>query len=174
MLNDSRQRYGAITRFFHWVMAILIFQQFFKFADRIDDGEHWLGETFGPLHGSIGIVLLTMVTLRLLWAISQRGQRPVNQGWEETVGKATHGLMYFCLLVMPFLGMLYVHGKGYPVKFFGLEVIAKPAGETEWAITVGSLHSPLAILLALLVVLHVAAAAYHRLIRKDGVLQRML
>ncbi|PKL24367.1 MAG: cytochrome B, partial [Spirochaetae bacterium HGW-Spirochaetae-2] len=38
MLDDSHQRYGAVTRFFHWVMAILIVEQFFKFADRINEG----------------------------------------------------------------------------------------------------------------------------------------
>lgn len=48
MLNDTHQRYGLITRFFHWLVAILVIQQFFKFADYINDGEHWLGDTFGP------------------------------------------------------------------------------------------------------------------------------
>ena len=174
MLDDSHQRYGAVTRFFHWVMAILIVEQFFKFADRINEGEHWLGDTFGPLHGSIGLTLLMLVVLRILWAISQRRQRPVNEGFEGLIAKAAHGLMYFCVLVMPFFGMLYVYGKGYPVKFFGLELIAKPAGETEWAIAVGGFHSPLAILLALLVLAHIASAIYHRVVKKDDVLQRML
>ena len=174
MLNDNRQRYGAVSRFFHLVMAILIFEQFFKLGDRINEGEHWLGDTFGPLHGSIGLLLLMLVVLRILWAVSQRAQRPVNEGIEHVVSKATHGLMYLCVLVLPFLGMLYVYGKGYPVKFFGLEVIAKPAGETEWAISVGGLHSPIAILLVLLVLAHIAGAIYHRVVKKDDVLQRML
>ncbi|HEY8355116.1 MAG TPA: cytochrome b [Methylophilaceae bacterium] len=174
MLNDNRQRYGTVSRFFHWVMAILIFEQFFKFADRINDGEHWLGDTFGPFHGSIGLILLMLVVLRILWSVSQRAQRPVGEGIEHVLAKATHGLMYLAVLALPFLGMLYVYGKGYPVKFFGMVLIAKPAGETEWAISVGSLHSPVAILLALLVLGHIGAALYHRFVKKDDVLQRML
>jgi cytochrome b561 len=174
MLNDNRQRYGTVSRFFHWVMAILILEQFFKFADRINEGEHWLGDTFGPLHGSIGLILLMLVVLRLLWSVSQQGQRPINHGFEGFVAKVTHGVMYLCVLALPFLGMLYVYGKGYAVKFFGLEVIAKPASETEWAIAAGGFHSPIAILLALLVLLHGAAAIYHRVVKKDDVLQRML
>lgn len=174
MLNDNRQRYGTVSRFFHWVMAILIFEQFFKFADRINDGEHWLGDTFGPFHGSIGLILLMLVVLRILWSVSQRAQRPVGESIEHVLAKATHGLMYLAVLALPFLGMLYVYGKGYPVKFFGMVLIAKPAGETEWAISVGSLHSPVAILLALLVLGHIGAALYHRFVKKDDVLQRML
>lgn len=174
MLNDTSNRYGSITRFFHWVMAVLILEQFFKFADRINEGEHWLGDTFGPWHGSIGITLLVLVVLRLIWSISQRTQRPVNKGAEGLIAKAAHGLMYLCLLVMPFLGMLYVFGKGYPIKFYGLEVVAKPEAETEWAITVGGFHSPFAILLALLVFAHIAMALYHHFVKKDDVLHRMM
>jgi cytochrome b561 len=174
MLNDNQQRYGTVSKFFHWVMAILILEQFFKFADRINEGEHWLGDTFGPLHGSIGLILLMLVVLRLLWSMSQKGQRPLNHSFERVVANVTHRMMYLCVLILPFLGMLYVYGKGYPVKFFGLEVIAKPASETEWAITVGGLHSPVAILLTLTVLLHTAAAIYHRVVKKDDVLQRML
>lgn len=174
MLNDNPQRYGTVSKFFHWVMAILILEQFFKFADRINDGEHWLGDTFGPLHGSIGMILLMLVVLRVLWSVSQQQQRPINHGFERVVANVTHGVMYFSVLILPFLGMLYVHGKGYAVKFFGLEVIAKPANEVEWAINIGEFHSPVAILLALLVVLHIAAAIYHQVVKKDDVLKRML
>lgn len=43
-MYDSKERYGSITRIFHWGMALLIIWQFMKFFDRINDGEHWIGE----------------------------------------------------------------------------------------------------------------------------------
>ncbi|MEH6667789.1 MULTISPECIES: hypothetical protein [unclassified Psychrobacter] len=42
---DSKERYGRISKFFHWSMTVLIFWQLLKFTDRISDGEHWIGQT---------------------------------------------------------------------------------------------------------------------------------
>lgn len=174
MLNDTTQRYGSMTRFFHWVVALLVLQQFLKYANRINEGEHWLGHTIIPWHSSVGAVILVLMVLRLWWALKQRGRRPVDGGALGALARLGHGAMYLCLLSLPFFGALYIHGKGYAVKLFGVEVLAKPAGEVDWALALGHLHSPLAILLTVLVVGHVAAAFYHHRIKKDDVLRRML
>lgn len=57
MKDDSKARYGTISRILHWGMAFLIFWQALKIFDRIDDGEHWVGETLVPWHVSIGTLL---------------------------------------------------------------------------------------------------------------------
>ncbi|MBV2206270.1 MAG: DUF2218 domain-containing protein, partial [Pseudomonas sp.] len=49
-LHDTRERYGRISRGFHWLMAGLIVWQFLKLGDRIDEGEHWIGQTLVPWH----------------------------------------------------------------------------------------------------------------------------
>lgn len=174
MLNDSQQRYGLITRFFHWFMAVLVLQQFFKFADYINDGEHWLGETFGPYHSSIGALIMVLMLARLFWAKSQQSRRPHVAGMLGKIARSSHRIMYFCLLVMPPLGVLYIYGKGYPVKLFGMTLLDKPAGETAWMITLGELHAVLALLLVGLVVAHIAGATYHHFIRRDDTLKRMV
>lgn len=173
MLNDNKERYGSITRFFHWLVAVLVLQQFFKFADRINEGEHWLGDTFGPWHVSMGAIILILTITRLLWTMTQKPQRPINLGMDGVIAKLVHRLMYLSMLVMPFLGALYIHGKGYPVKVFGIELIGKPAGEVSWALALGEWHSPFAFLLAFLVIAHIAGALYHHFIRNDDVLKRM-
>ena len=78
MTNDSPTRYGSVSRLLHWGMAALIGWQMLKFFDRIDDGEHWVGQTLVPWHVSIGTVLLVLVVLRIVWAAGQRAQRPVQ------------------------------------------------------------------------------------------------
>lgn len=174
MLHDNNNRYGSLTRFFHWVIAVLVLQQFFKFADRINDGEHWLGDTFGPWHVSIGAGILILTIARLFWTSKQKAQRPVNSGMTGVIAKIAHRLMYISMLIMPFLGALYIHGKGYPVKVFGYELIGKPVGEVSWALTLGEWHSPFALLLMFLVVAHIAGALYHHFIKKDAVVKRMI
>ena len=174
MLHDSQQRYGLITRFFHWFMAVLVIQQFFKFADYINDGEHWLGDTFGPYHTSIGALIMLLTIARLLWTRKQKPQRPTTPGLIGTIARSSHRIMYFCLLVMPSLGVLYIYGKGYPVKLFGMAMLDKPAGETAWMITLGELHGILALVLVLLVLAHLSGALYHHFIRRDDTLKRMV
>ena len=48
MTNDSKERYGSVSRIFHWGMAFLIVWQGLKFFDRINEGEHWVGQTLVP------------------------------------------------------------------------------------------------------------------------------
>src|SRR3546814_5531346 len=50
MITDSIQRYGSVTRFLHWGMAVLVATQFLKFGDRLGEGEHWIGQTIVPWH----------------------------------------------------------------------------------------------------------------------------
>jgi cytochrome b561 len=174
MLNDSPQRYGLITRFFHWFMAVLVLQQFFKFGDYINDGKHWLGDTFGPYHTSIGALIMLLAVIRLIWGSKQKSQRPRTEGILGKVARASHHTMYTCMLVMPPLGALYIYGKGYPVKLFGMTILDKPAAKTQWMTTVGELHAILAVLLVLLVLAHISGAMYHHFIRKDDTLKRMV
>lgn len=174
MLNDSQQRYGLITRTFHWFMAVLVLQQFFKFADYINDGKHWLGDTFGPFHTSIGALIMLLAVLRLFWALKQKANRPHTSGLAGKAARITHRIMYFCLIVMPPLGVLYIYGKGYPVKLFGSVLLEKLATETPWMIAVGELHAILAFVLVALVLAHLCGAIYHHVIRRDDTLKRML
>ena len=150
MLHDSQQRYGLVTRFFHWFMAVLVLQQFFKFGDYINDGKHWLGDTFGPYHASIGALIMLLAVIRLLWSNKQKAQRLQSEGLLGKIAQISHRIMYGCMLLMPPLGVLYIYGKGYPVKLFGMTLLDKPAGQTEWMISVGDLHAVLAFVLVLL------------------------
>ena len=93
MYNDSKKRYGVISRLFHWGMAILIFWQGLKFFDRINDGEHWVGQTLVSWHVSIGTLLLVLVILRIIWAVKQKDSRPDQDPATVLLVKAGHGLL---------------------------------------------------------------------------------
>lgn len=172
-MNDSAHRYGGISRLLHWGMALLIGWQLLKLGDRINDGEHWVGQTLVPWHVSIGSLLLVLIVLRLLWALSQRHQRPQHNGPTALLVKAGHGLLYASMLLMPLTGLFVMLGNGYGMKVFGLQLIAKTGLKTEWMISLGNLHSPLVWLLLALVVGHIGAALFHHFIKKDGTLKRM-
>ena len=76
MKSDTPQRYGTLSRLFHWAIAVLVFWQALKIFDRIDDGEHWVGQTLVPWHISIGVLVLLLVVPRIAWALRNQGNRP--------------------------------------------------------------------------------------------------
>ncbi|HLT99483.1 MAG TPA: cytochrome b [Burkholderiaceae bacterium] len=173
-MNDSPERYGSITRIFHWVMAVLIIWQGMKFFDRINDGEHWIGETLVPWHTRIGSVILVLVVLRIIWALVQRNNRPQQDPATASLVKLGHFLLYATMFLMPVTGITYLVGRGFGWRPFDIEIIAR-GPEIPWMASLGgALHSPLAWFLLILVAGHIGIALFHHFVKKDGVLRRML
>lgn len=172
MIADSKDRYGSISRLFHWGGGFFIVWQLLKFFDRIADGEHWVGQTLVPWHISIGSLLLLLVVLRIIWAASQKNNRPRQDPATAFMVKLGHFLLYAAMVLMPVTGALTMVGNGYGWSPFGIELVAK-GPEVAWMATVGSLHSPLAWLLLIMIVGHIGIALFHHFVKKDGVLRRM-
>lgn len=173
MLNDTPDRYGVLTRLIHWIMAIMVILQFLKLGDRVNDGEHWIGQTIVPLHGSLGILLLALLVARLAWSVGQRSQRPAYEGLHRILVKAGHGLLYLCLILMPLSGMARPLGAGYGLKMFGAQLVQGSGQKTEWLLAFSQIHAPLSWLFVALVSGHILAALYHQMVLKDGTLRRM-
>lgn len=173
MSGDSRERYGSVSRWFHWLMALLIGWQLLKLFDRIADGEHWVGQTLVPWHVSIGSLLLVLVVLRLGWVAKQKDNRPEQDPATAFLVKAGHFLLYAGMVLMPVTGILTMVGNGYGWTAFGVQLAAKGDG-IPWMASIGSLHSPIAWLLLVMIVGHIGIALLHHFVRKDGVLRRMI
>ena len=173
MINDSSTRYGLISKIFHWVMALLIMWQLLKLGDRIADGEHWIGQTLVPWHISIGTLLLVLVVLRIIWAVKQRKQRPVQNPATAFLVKTGHFLLYAGMVLMPLSGIALMVGKGYGLKAFETQIIAR-GEEISWLAQLGSFHSPISWILVILILGHIGIALIHRFVKRDDTLQRML
>lgn len=84
MKEDTPERYGTVSRIFHWAVAVLVAWQALKIFDRIDDGEHWVGQTLVPWHVCVGVLVLLLVIPRIAWALRNQGHRPPpprRRGW---------------------------------------------------------------------------------------------
>lgn len=76
MIHDTKERYGLISRLFHWAVALLVVWQALKIFDRIDDGKHWVGQNLVPWHISIGFLVLVLLVPRIIWTLRNHGNRP--------------------------------------------------------------------------------------------------
>lgn len=173
MINDSKERYGSVSKFLHWFMAVLIIWQLLKFGDRIAEGEHWVGQALVPWHVSIGTLLLGLIVLRIFWVMSQYRHRPQQDPATAKLVKAGHGLLFAGMLLMPLTGVMVMLGGGHGLTAFGVEIAAEGEG-LAWAASLGSTHSPLAWGLAALVIGHIGIALFHHFVQRDDTLKRML
>lgn len=161
-MYDSPVRYGLVTKAFHWAMALLFLGQMMKLGDRIAEGEHWVGQTIVPWHGSVGALLLGLVALRVVWSLAQASRRPRHTGVHGRLVKAGHLALYFCMVYMPVSGAMMVLGKGYPFKSFGVTLVPGSGEKTQWMLSAAQFHSTVAWFFLILIIGHIAMAVVHR------------
>ena len=87
---------------------------------------------------------------------------------------ASHWLLYLLMLALPLVGWAMLSAGGYPIML-GTSLRLPPifpVGAVGFAV-LRHLHTWLALLLFVTFLAHMAAALYHGLIRRDGVLSSM-
>ena len=181
MLTNSAERYGAVSRLLHWLMALLILAMIGVGAYMTDlDKKDPIRLSLYDLHKEIGVTILALAVLRILWILASRPPvlPAVLQRWEVILTKSTTGLLYLLMLATPIVGYLMVNTGGGPIKYFGMfEMPRLLAQNHDLHEFLEGLHEFLAFSILTLVGLHVLGAIKHRLIDKDpqaDVLKRML
>ena len=85
-----------------------------------------------------------------------------------------HAAMYGLFIAVPLAGWSYSAAAGFPVVLFGVLPLPDPVGKDRvLAELLRGVHGALAWALAVLVLLHVAAALKHQFVDRDGLLGRM-
>jgi len=129
-LTDTPTSYGLISRFNHWVVALLVLVMLgigLYFADlpRGDEKTFWL-----QMHMAIGALTAVFVVLRVLWrAVSRRTQPFPQARFLQVTTDIVHGVLMLALVIMVVTGPLTVWTAGRPVAPFDLFSIASPTGE---------------------------------------------
>ncbi|QNN47539.1 cytochrome b [Thermomonas brevis] len=172
-----RTDWSALSKALHWLIAALILAM------------AWIGLTMGDmpngpdkiatyaLHKSIGLSIFALAALRLGWRLYAGAPAPVTgtPRWQERIASATHVALYVLLLALPLTGWLLNSAAGFPLQWFGLFNLPSIAARDEALHTLAvQTHEALFWALAVLVVMHAAAALYHHLFLGDATLARML
>ena len=175
-LMDDPTRYGLVSRLFHWAMAaLLLFQILGTLASNALGRESAVAEFMGPIHQPLGMSLFVLVLLRLLWAAMNAGRRPAQEaGAMGILAKAGHGLLYLLMLAVPAVALLRAWGGTRGLEVFGLQVFAPREVAINWAMVPAAAHGPLSLLLLLLILGHAGAAVWHKRVKQDDVMARMV
>jgi cytochrome b561 len=170
--------YSGLAKLLHWTIVALLIVQFIIAWTMPNIGRNTSMSTLTSLHFSFGVLILLVAIVRLAWRLLQGEPEPAAGlvAWERLVSRIVYWLLYLLLFVVPILGWISASWRGFPVSLFGLielpKLMATRAPGWRWT---GDVHGLLANYPMLaLVGLHVAATLHHWLLRRDGVMQRML
>ncbi|MBE7524409.1 MAG: cytochrome b/b6 domain-containing protein [Burkholderiales bacterium] len=177
MLRNTTTQWGWVAKGFHWVMAALILVQVpLGVAARAWRVSPAKIELFF-WHKSLGVLLLALITLRLVWRIADPAPALPAElpAWERAAARASHALLYVLLVLLPLTGWVVNAAANIPFRAFRVLPLPAIVGPDEaQADAFARVHVGLAIALVVVLVVHVAAALRHHVVRRNDVLERML
>jgi cytochrome b561 len=174
-MTTGRKRFAVPQRFLHWFMAICILSMLFIGVGMVS--------TIAPkylnlvqIHKPLGIAILILVLIRLglrLYygapALPPDLPAPIRLG-AELSQYAFYGLM----IAMPLIGWGMLSAASYPVVLFGgvhlppILPVSNSLHTLLWRA-----HYFLAFAFFALILLHISAMIFHKLVRNDGIFETM-
>jgi cytochrome b561 len=176
-LRNSPHGYGAVAKFLHWSIVILIIAQYVIIESTEDMADGPQKSQVMGLHMSVGMLVFGLALVRIAWKLTSGGKpEPVPMpGPQRIAAAAGHGLLYLLIIAQPLTGWVMASYGGHAPSFFGLFDFPMLVGENhDMHETFEEVHEVLFFTLVGVAVLHVLAALYHHFVMKDNSLRRML
>jgi cytochrome b561 len=169
------ERYTTPAIALHWLLALMIMGSFAL-------GVYMSDLPFSPTrvklynwHKWAGVTILVLSLVRLAWRITHRPPADAAMpAWQAGAAHATHHLLYALFFIVPLIGWAYSSAAGFPIVWFGvLQLPDFVPVDKALAAAIKPWHERSAMLMAALVLLHVAGAMKHQFIDRDGLINRM-
>jgi cytochrome b561 len=174
-MKSAQQRFNAPQRLLHWLMAICILAMLFIGVGMVSTvTPRYL--TLVQIHKPLGIAILLLALIRIALRL-RYGAPSLPANMPEPMKLAahlSHFIFYALMIVMPLLGWGMLSAASYPVVLVGAVQLPSilPLNDTLHTV-LWDAHHYLAFVFFALILLHVAAALLHALVRRDGVFETM-
>ncbi len=170
-LRGDAHRYGILASILHWISAAIVIAllPLGVLAARSDEPSQTA--SLLRLHVPLGFLVLALTVVRLLWWWGDR--RPdaaFGPRWQAVTARATHLLLYGVLVLLGMSGIALTVVSGAGPVLFGSGPGPLPRFEQFGPMTA---HAAGALVLAALLALHLGAALYHQVYRRDGLFSRV-
>lgn len=176
-MSPEPTQYRTVARLLHWGMAILVLAMIAAGLLMVRDGlDRSLQNALFIFHKNTGVALLVLALVRLAY----RWRRPPPPlpahvpRWQALAAGASHATLYTLMIAMPIAGYTRVKAGGFPIETLdaaGLPALV-PRSEAL-AGTAKLIHGYGGYVITAVIAVHVLAALFHRLIRRDGVFSRI-
>lgn len=174
---NSHTRYQRTAVVLHWIVALLIIAL-------IATGWYMVGipkntqerAFFFNLHKSLGILTAVFIVALIAWRIGHEAP-PLPSAmprWEKMAALVNHGLFYIFMVLATVTGYLTSSFSKYGPKLFGIPLPQWGWEDAALRENFATVHRVAALVFAVLIAIHIAAALKHLIFDKDGVFQRML
>ena len=174
MIGD-RRHFTPLQRVLHWLMAACILAMLFIGVGMVSTVmPKYL--TLVSIHKPLGIAILLLALIRLALRL-RYGAPPLPTDLPEPMklaAQGSHYALYALMIGMPLIGWGMLSAAAYPVVSLGgwhLPAILPQSDSLHTLLW--DAHFYLAFAFFALILLHVAAALFHALVRRDGVFQTM-
>jgi cytochrome b561 len=175
-MTDIRDRFTLPQRLLHWLMAACLLAMLFIGVGMVS--------TIMPkylalisIHESLGAAILILALIRLAVRLHY-GAPPLPANLREPMkfaAQLSHYALYGIMIVMPLLGWAMLSAAAYPVVLYGgIHLPALLPQSDSLHALLWNAHYYLAFAFFALVLMHVAAALFHALVRHDGVFETMV
>jgi cytochrome b561 len=174
-MTTVRKRFAAPQRLLHWLMAICILSMLFIGVGMVSTvTPKYL--TLVQIHKPLGIAILLLALIRLALRIYY-GSPALPADLPEPMKLAaelSQYVLYALMIGMPLLGWGMLSAASYPVVLFGGVHLPSilPVSDSLHTL-LWHAHYYLAFAFFAIILMHVAAILFHKLIRRDGVFETM-
>lgn len=176
-MTERDVKYATPARLFHWLTAVVVFLMIPAGFVMIQEGlSRQLQNTLFIFHKNVGVAVFVIVAARLVYRMVRPPPALPDSmpDWQARISGATHAALYALLFIMPVAGYVRVRAGGFPIE--ALDALGIPAlvpRSEALASAAKTVHFLGAYAISALIALHVAAALYHGVVRRDGVFSRM-
>jgi len=174
-MSVGHARFSLLQRSLHWLMAICILSMLFIGVGMVTTVmPKYL--TLVSIHKPLGIAILVLALIRL--AVRLRyGAPPLPADLPEPMKLAaqlSHYALYALMIAMPLIGWGMLSAAAYPVVLYGGVHLPAILPQSDGLHTLlWNAHFYLAFAFFALILMHLAAALVHALVRRDGVFDAM-
>ena len=174
-MTTSRTRFTVPQRLLHWLMAVCILSMLFIGVGMVSTiTPKYL--TLVQIHKPLGIAILILALIRLTLRISYRAPA-LPADLPEPVKLAailSQYILYALMIGMPLIGWAMLSAASYPVVLFGSVHLPPIVPLNPHLHTLlWHAHYYLAFAFFAVILMHVAAILFHKLIRNDGIFETM-
>ena len=176
MLTNTKDTFGAISRFTHWFVLILFLMVTLGGlrASELEKGAEKLDMIF--MHKSVGVMILTLMLFRVVWKLSNPTPVALSSDIKNIrLSKFIQFLLMVLLIAQPVVGVLMSQASGHAVSPFGFfDLPTLVAEDASLAETMKKIHGRLWIAIVGLTLAHLAGSLKQHYILKNRTLLRML